>query len=128
MQYSEEHEQEMTSLYNSLSEKDRRRYAAVEAKKLGHGGIDYISCLFGCDYKTVRVGMFDLQDKGALKLTGIRKLGGGRKKLIEAMEGIDDAFHEVLKEHTAGDPMNDQVKWTTLSRSEIAKALKKKNF
>lgn len=128
MQYSEEHEQEMTSLYNSLSEKDRRRYAAVEAKKLGHGGIDYISCLFGCDYKTVRVGMFDLQDEGALKLTGIRKLGGGRKKLIEAMEGIDDAFHEVLKEHTAGDPMNDQVKWTTLSRSEIAKALKKKNF
>lgn len=40
--YTEEHEQEMTSLYDSLSEKDRRRYAAVEAKKLGHGGIKYI--------------------------------------------------------------------------------------
>jgi len=25
-------------LYGSLSEKDRRRYAAVEAEKLGHGG------------------------------------------------------------------------------------------
>ena len=51
MPYSEAHEQDMISLYESLSEKDRRRYAAVEAKKLDHGGIDYVSCLFGCDYK-----------------------------------------------------------------------------
>ena len=53
MQYSEEHEQEMIRLYGSLSEKDRRRYAAIEAKKLGHGGISYVSYLFGCDDKTV---------------------------------------------------------------------------
>ena len=47
MHYTEEHEQDMTSLYESLSEKDRRRYAAIEANKLGYGGIDYICCLFG---------------------------------------------------------------------------------
>lgn len=128
MQYSEEHEQDMISLYNSLSEKDRRRYAAVEAKKLGHGGIDYICCLFGCDYKTVRKGMFDLQNEEALKQTGIRALGGGRNKLIEAMDGIDQAFLDTLKDHTAGDPMNDKVKWTALQNSDIAKALKKKDF
>jgi len=33
----------MVKFYNSLSEKDKRRYAAIEAKKLGHGGIKYIS-------------------------------------------------------------------------------------
>ncbi len=33
----------MKKLYNSLSEKDRRRYAAIEALKLGWGGISYIS-------------------------------------------------------------------------------------
>lgn len=128
MQYSEEHEQDMIGLYNSLSEKDKRRYAAVEAKKLGHGGIDYICCLFGCDYKTVRKGIVDLDNKEALQQNGIRIPGGGRKKLIEAMEGIDQAFLDTLKDHTAGDPMNDKVKWTTLSHKDITKALKKKGL
>ena len=36
--YSSEIEQRMQQLYQSLSEKDRRRYAAVEALKLGWGG------------------------------------------------------------------------------------------
>jgi hypothetical protein len=47
----------MKKLYSSLSEKDRRRYAAVEAKKLGYGGISYICSLFLCDDKTVKKGM-----------------------------------------------------------------------
>ena len=33
-------ERMMQRLYRSLSEKDRRRYAAVEAAKLGHGGVE----------------------------------------------------------------------------------------
>jgi len=32
----------MRDFYNSLSEKDRRRYAAIEAEKLGYGGASYI--------------------------------------------------------------------------------------
>ncbi|MGK5090952.1 hypothetical protein WDW89_02920 [Deltaproteobacteria bacterium TL4] len=44
----------MRKLYQSLSEKDRRRYAAVEAMKLGHGGISYIAHVLGCDRKTIR--------------------------------------------------------------------------
>ncbi len=43
--YSDEIEKDMRSLYDSLSEKDRRRYAAIEAKKLGHGGVVYIATL-----------------------------------------------------------------------------------
>ena len=128
MQYSEEHEQEMIRLYGSLSEKDRRRYAAIEAKKLGYGGIDYVCSLFGCDYKTVKKGMSELQNEEALKQTGVRAQGGGRTKLIEAMEGIDQAFLDILKDHTAGDPMDDKVKWTALGKADIAKVLKKKGF
>ena len=36
----------MKLLYDSLSEKDRRRYAAVEAEKLGHGGVQTSSGVF----------------------------------------------------------------------------------
>jgi hypothetical protein len=38
-------ERHMAHLYESLSEKDRRRYAAVEAEKLGHGGLQDIEQL-----------------------------------------------------------------------------------
>lgn len=126
MHYTKEHEQDMINLYESLSEKDRRRYAAVEAKKLGFGGINYICLLFNCDDKTVKKGMLDLQDEDSLAQIGIRKAGGGRKKYIDDKPEIVQAFQEILKDHTAGDPMDEPVKWTALSRSAIAKALKKK--
>lgn len=47
----------MKNLYQSLSEKDRRRYAAIETKKLGYGGISYICRLFGCSEKSVKHGL-----------------------------------------------------------------------
>lgn len=59
--YSVEVENVMKTLYLTLREQDRRRYAAVETAKLGHGGTDYISELLGCDPKTVRHGQADLQ-------------------------------------------------------------------
>ena len=52
--YPAEVEQAMKVMYRSLWENDRRRYAAVEAAKLPHGGVDYIASLVGCDPKTIR--------------------------------------------------------------------------
>jgi hypothetical protein len=60
MTYSTEIEQAMRSFYDSLSEKDRRRYAAIEVAKLGHGGVEYIAAVLGCDPKTIRHGQEDL--------------------------------------------------------------------
>ena len=53
----------MLTFYNNLSEKDRRHYAAIEAEKLGHGGITYISDLFGCSRQTVHDGIEELKKK-----------------------------------------------------------------
>lgn len=58
--YSSAVERHMVEFYRSLSEKDRRRYAAVEAEKLGHGGVVYVARLFGCDEETVRHGVQDV--------------------------------------------------------------------
>jgi hypothetical protein len=60
MTYSPEIEHSMRMFHDSLSEKDRRRYAAIEAAKLGYGGTAYISILLGCDPKTIRQGQDDL--------------------------------------------------------------------
>ena len=47
-------ERMMKRLYDSLAEDDRRRYAAIESTKLGHGGVEYISRALRCDPKTIR--------------------------------------------------------------------------
>jgi hypothetical protein len=60
MTYSPEIEHAMRLFHNSLSEKDRRRYAAIEAVKLGYGGVEYLATLLGCDPKTIRQGREDL--------------------------------------------------------------------
>jgi hypothetical protein len=70
-------ERRMQTLYGSLSEKDRRRYAAVEAIKVGHGGVAYVARLFGCDADTVRQGEADIAQLPEDEAQGrVRKKGG----------------------------------------------------
>ncbi len=114
----------MQRYYRSLSEKDRRRYAGIEALKLGHGGIRYMTQVLGCDYKTIKLGMQELSDEAALSEPGIRRAGGGRKSAVATIAGIDAAFLRVVSPHTAGSPIDERIKWTNLSRPKIAELLK----
>jgi hypothetical protein len=68
-------ERMMKRLFRSLSEKDRRRYAAIEAAKLDHGGIEYMSRLLGCDPKTIDQGLQDLQQAEDPAGERVRKKG-----------------------------------------------------
>jgi hypothetical protein len=80
MPYSPAVEGHMKLFYESLSEKDRRRYAAVEAEKLGHGGIEYLAHLFGCDPKTVEQGRQDVAQLPRDEAEGrVRKKGGPKE-------------------------------------------------
>ena len=65
----------------TLTEKDRRRFAAVEAKQRGHGGIRYIARVIGCSEKTIERGLAELGNLADDPAAGrIRKPGAGRKK------------------------------------------------
>ena len=46
--YRPEVETRMWNLFKSMNEKDRRRYAAAEADKLGYGGIAYVARVVNC--------------------------------------------------------------------------------
>ena len=118
----------MIMLYGSLSEKDRRRYAAVEAQKLGHGGIIYIATLFGCDEKTIKRGLSEFGDEEKMKQAGIRLPGGGAQSKIDKFVDIDEIFLTILKENTAGDPMKEHIKWTHLSRAQIIREMAKQGI
>ena len=70
-------ERHMVEFYKSLSEKDRRRYAAVEAEKLGFGGTQYVAGLFGCDEDTIRRGVENIAELPVDAAAGrVRKKGG----------------------------------------------------
>jgi hypothetical protein len=75
MPFSPEVEQIVKTLYFSLREKDRRRYAAAEAAKLGHGGVEYLAALLDCDPKTIRRGQRDLKDMPDVPPEQCRKKG-----------------------------------------------------
>ena len=68
-------EEQMRTLYRSLNERDRRRYAAIEASKLGYGGQTYIRGVLGCDYKTLHRGMEELKELPDLPRGRVRKKG-----------------------------------------------------
>jgi hypothetical protein len=121
--YHPEIERQMQRFYHSLSEKDRRRYAAIEARKLGHGGIHYLCRLFGCNYRTLVHGLRELDDEQAFDQASIRKSGGGRPSAFTTYENLDTVFLQVLDAHTAGSPMDETVKWTNMTRQAIADAM-----
>ena len=126
--YSEEVEGQMLRLYRSLNEKDRRRYAAIGAKKLGYGGISYVCRVFGCDESGVKRGLAELSQPLSDEQDGIRRKGGGRKRVLDTMPGLNAAFLEVMTPHTAGSPVDASVKWSNLGPTAIAEALAEKGF
>ena len=76
--YENKIELKMLRLFETLSEKDKRRYAAIEAEKLPRGGTDYISTLFRIDPKTIRRGKVELDCAIDEAKGRIRKKGADR--------------------------------------------------
>ncbi len=74
-------EKYMRNYATTLSEKDRRRFAALEASQRGHGGIIYVARVIGCSRSTIERGIKELallpNDPAAGR---IRRCGAGRKK------------------------------------------------
>ena len=126
--YTVEVEATMKKFYDSLNERDRRRYAGIEALKLGRGGCTYITRVLGCSRRTVSKGAREVSGlSGKEVYDRIRNPGGGRKSYREQWPKIDEKFLQVLRDHTAGDPMDETIRWTDLSLKEIRTALREEH-
>ena len=75
-------EQRLRDFAQTLSEKDRRRFAAIEASQRGYGGIVYIASVLGCSTKTIERGLKELEQLPNDPAVGrVRRPGAGRKKV-----------------------------------------------
>ena len=122
--YQPDVEQKMRNVYDSLSEKDRRRYAAAEVVKLGYGGVAYIARLFCCSPESIEHGVRELDqlpDDPVGKR--IRRPGAGRPTIEEQQPEVIQQVQQIIQDRTAGDPMREEVTWTDLTPCDIASHL-----
>jgi hypothetical protein len=84
----------------------------------------------------MQLGLAELNDETALKMSASEPTGGGRPKALEIIEGLDEAFLRVVKQHTAESLTDETLKWTNLtsdkllrhSRQRFKSIFKLKNF
>jgi hypothetical protein len=65
-----------------LDERSRRRWAASEARMIGHGGVSAVAEATGLARRTIYRGLGDLADRVPFGDERIRRQGGGRKSKI----------------------------------------------
>ena len=136
--YDQAHEDTMRLYGDSLPEDHRRRYAAVEALKIGRGGITYVAKVLGMSRRTIYTGIRELdamgEDDGSppRRPSGdarrIRRPGGGRPKATERQAGLEQTFEDILEAHSAGSPTDPSVIWTDLKPMQLAGELLRHGF
>jgi transposase len=104
-----------------LNERQRRLWAAVEARSLGRGGIAAVARATGLSRSTVQDAVREL-DAGAEVTERVRRPGAGRKPLIDEDRGLLLALDDLVEPTARGDPMSP-LRWTAKSVRTLAAEL-----
>jgi transposase len=102
-----------------FDERARRRWAAVEARSLGRGGITAVASATGLSDRTIRTGLKELDDPDGLPPSRQRREGGGRKSRRVEQPDLLDALNRLIEPVSRGTPMGP-LRWTCKSTSTIA--------
>jgi len=80
--YTEDQKLALLKYYQSLSEKQRRHFLALQYKQLGFGSQRYLASVFSCSRITITKGCAELSqsENDSLDYSRQREPGGGRKK------------------------------------------------
>src|SRR5437667_9608600 len=98
--------QKFVALAGDLDERGRRRWAAVEARALGRGGIAAVALATGLSDRTIRTGLAELDDPDPLPSHRQRRSGGGRKPHATTQPGLVDALDRLIDPTARGSPTN----------------------
>lgn len=106
-----------------LDERQRRLFAAAEAKAAGYGGIAAAARATGVAASTIGRGLKDLAAPETLAADRIRRPGGGRKPLVETDARLLDDLIALVEPDARGDPMSP-LRWTSKSLRRLSAELK----
>lgn len=105
-----------------LNERDRRLFAASEARAAGRGGIAAVSAATGVAASTIGRGLKDLADPAILAPGRVRRPGGGCAPLVKKDATLLADLLALVSPSERGDPMSP-LRWTCKSLSQLASAL-----
>src|SRR3954447_4581077 len=91
-------------LLDDLDERGRRRWAAVEARALGRGGITAVALATGLSDRTIRTGLRELDDPPGLAADRQRRAGGGRKSNATVQPDLRAALERLIDPTARGQP------------------------
>lgn len=105
-----------------LNERQRRRFAATEARIFGRGGIAAAARACGLAENTVRKGLAELEAPEPLEADRVRAPGAGRRSAVQDDPELLDALRALVEADTRGDPERVLL-WTSRSLRNLAEEL-----
>jgi len=110
-----------------LNEKERRLFAASEARAAGRGGIAAVSEVTGIARSTIGRGLEDLRSGMVLSGPRVSRRGGGSKQATETQPGLLEALNDLVQSSIRGDP-EAVLLWVSKSQRHLSAALAKQGF
>ncbi len=115
--------QRFDALVPVLDEQARRRFAAAEARALGHGGVTMVSKVTGIARSTINRGIAEIAENRSAGAGRVRRPGGGRRSKTQQDPTLLEDLQKLLEASTRGDPMSPLL-WTSKSLDKLCAALK----
>ncbi len=119
----------ITARYKALEgfcdERQRRLFAAAEAKVLGHGGVKCVAKATGVARGSIFAGIKELNSALPLdvdRTRRVRRAGAGRKKLVDIDPLLVGDLERLVEPVTRGDPQSP-LRWTCKSLMQLAHEL-----
>ena len=115
------------ALAGELNERQRRLWAAAEARSLGYGGIAAVARASGMAENTVRAGLRELQEGSEIGRGRVRRRGAGRKPISETDPKLIEDLKRLVEADTRGDP-EQPLLWTSKSVRRLAAELRERGY
>ena len=107
-----------------LNERQRRLWAAAEARACGRGGAAVVARATGIGKSTIKRGVAELGEGTRLEAGRVRRAGAGRPRLTESDPTLVEDLQRLVDPDTRGDPCSP-LRWCSKSLQNIAGALGK---
>jgi DDE family transposase len=120
--------QRFSDLAPLLNERERRLWAATEAKSLGYGGIAAVARVTGISRRAIHAGLRELNSlRSVWPLQRISSVGGGRNPLVVTQPDLPDALEALVEPTARGEP-ESSLRWTCKGVRRLATELQEQGF